>query len=349
MASQVRVVHFLNQFFAGLGAEEKANTPVSVVEGAVGPGRVLERSFGDQGRVVATVISGDNYFNEELGAATVAVREALARFKPHVVVAGPALNAGRYGLACGEVCSIALEAGIPAVTGMFAENPGVLQYRRRVFIVPTGETPADMTRNIQTMARLALKMARGEELGPPEVEGYLQRGIRQPGMRAKPGAERAADMLVARLAGRAFQTELSIEMPEQVTPAAPLTDLSSTTIALITTGGLVPKGNPDRLARGGAKEYFEYSIEGLESMTPDRWESVHRGFYTGIVNENPNYILPLNILRELEREGAIGNLHPTYFSTSGVGTAVAEARRMGAEIGRHLKEAGVNAAVMVAT
>lgn len=349
MARQERVVHFLNQFFGGLGGEEKANLPVQTVNGAVGPGKALQQALGKDAQIVATIVGGDNYMNEEKSRALSAVKTALSEHRPDVVIAGPAMNAGRYGLACGEVCVAAQEMGIAAVTGMYPENPGVLEFRRRVFIVPTGDTPADMIKHLHTMAGLALKMARGEELGPPDVEGYLPRGVRKPGMRERPGAVRAVDMLVARLAGSPFQTEIPIEMPERVAPAAPLTDVSSSTIALITTGGLVPKGNPDRLVRGGAKEYVRYSIDGLSSMTPDRWESVHRGFYTGVVNENPNYILPLNIVRELELEGAIGKVHATYFSTSGVGTAVVEARRMGAEIGRELKEAGVNAAIMVAT
>jgi len=38
----MRVVHYLNQFFGGIGAEEHAGTPFEVREGAVGPGKLLE-------------------------------------------------------------------------------------------------------------------------------------------------------------------------------------------------------------------------------------------------------------------------------------------------------------------
>ena len=58
---------------------------------------------------------------------------------PDVVVAGPAFNAGRYGLACGLVCKVAQDAGIPAVTSMFEENPGVLSYRNEVLIAAGAE------------------------------------------------------------------------------------------------------------------------------------------------------------------------------------------------------------------
>jgi hypothetical protein len=33
----MRIAHYLNQFFAGVGAEEKAGMPLETREGAVGP------------------------------------------------------------------------------------------------------------------------------------------------------------------------------------------------------------------------------------------------------------------------------------------------------------------------
>jgi glycine reductase len=349
MNEKLRVVHFLNQFFGGIGGEEHANSPVQVEEGPVGPGQALQQAIGGDGEVVATVISGDNYFNEEQAKAAVATREALGKWKPDVVVAGPALNAGRYGLSCGEICAIASDMGIPSVTGMYPENPGVLEYRRQAYIVPTGDTPTDMPKHIETMARLALKMGRGEEPGPADDEGYLPRGLRKAGFREKTGAVRAIDMLSARLQGSPFTTEIPVDIPDRVKPGAPIPDLTRTKIALVTAGALVPRGNPDKMVRGGAKEYFGYSIAGLDTMTGDKWESIHRGFFTDVVNENPNYILPLNLVRELERTGEIGGIHDTFFSTSGVGTAVAYSKQMGQQIAQELKEAGVRAAIMVAT
>ena len=39
MASQIRVAHYVNQFFGGIGGEEHANIPVEVRPEALGPGR----------------------------------------------------------------------------------------------------------------------------------------------------------------------------------------------------------------------------------------------------------------------------------------------------------------------
>lgn len=347
--NRATVVYYLNQFFAGIGGEDKANVPVEIRDGAIGPGRLLQQELADQAQVVATVICGDNYLNEQRDEALGAIRKALGEIRPSVVVAGPAFDAGRYGLACGEVCKLAGDLGLPAVTAMHPENPGVVQFRRGIIVVPTRANAAEMGSVVKTLGRLALKLARGIELGPADEEGYLPRGFRQPGLRAKPAAERAIEMLLAKTTGQPFTTELPIELPEAVPPAPPVLNLRTARLALITTGGLVPRGNPDRLVRGNSKVWHKYSIANLDTLDAHDWECVHRGFYTSIVNENPNYILPLDIARELQHEGVFAELHAWLFSTSGVGTAVGDARRMGREMAVELHAANADAALLVAT
>src|SRR5438094_536510 len=95
----VRVVHYLNQFFAGVGAEDRANEPPGAVAGAVGPGRALAQALGDRAEIVATVYCGDNYFNEQPEPATEQLLALIERYQPALVVVGPAFNAGRYGMA----------------------------------------------------------------------------------------------------------------------------------------------------------------------------------------------------------------------------------------------------------
>src|SRR5579884_4044161 len=110
---ELAVVHYLNQFFGGIGGEEAANLPIQVRDGPVGPGRLLQQNLGTAGRVVATIVGGDTYVAEQGDKARAAVRDVLARVHPDVVVAGPAFDAGRYGIACGEVCLVARELEIP--------------------------------------------------------------------------------------------------------------------------------------------------------------------------------------------------------------------------------------------
>src|SRR5206468_3749380 len=144
MSGPLRIVHYVNQFFGGIGGEDQAHVGVSVRAGAVGPGRVLEKALGDDARVEATLVCGDNFASENEADAARAIGAELDRLKPDVLVAGPAFGSGRYGLACALACKVAQGRGIPAITAMHPENPGASNARRGVYIVPTGASTTSM-------------------------------------------------------------------------------------------------------------------------------------------------------------------------------------------------------------
>jgi glycine reductase complex component B subunit gamma len=349
MGTPLRVVHYLNQFFAGIGGEDVANIPPRLQEGPIGSGRPLQQALKDEGTVVATLICGDNYLNDARDTALAAITAMLHEHKPDVLIAGPAFESGRYGLACAEVCKAAQRIGIPALTGMHPDNPGVESGRPDILVVPTGASPVEMQTALTAMARLALKLARQEPLGPAEVEGFLPRGVRDMYTRATPGYRRALDMLHAKLRGQRFTTEVPILIPERVSPAQPIADLSNATIALVTTGGLVRKGNPDKQVSANATRYFRHDVSELESLSGKDWEAYHAGYFNHVVNKNPNYILPLSFMRDLKRKGEIGGIYPYIYALPGVSTPVAQARRMGADVARELVEAKVTGCLLVAT
>jgi len=349
METPLRVVHYLNQFFAGIGGEEAGNIPPRVQQGPVGSGRPLQQILKDEGSVVATLICGDNFLSDARDDAIRAIIPMLQDLKPDVVIAGPAFESGRYGLACAEVCKAAQGIGIPALAGMHPENPGVESGRPDILIVPTGASPVEMQAALRGMARLAIKLGRRGSVGPAEVEGFLPRGVRSMYTRTAPGYRRALDMLKAKLLGQSFTTEVPILVPERVSPALPIADLSKATIALVTTGGLVRKGNPDKQVSANATRYFRHDVSELESLSGREWEAYHAGYFNHIVNKNPNYILPLSFMRDLERKGEIGGIYPYIYALPGVSTPVAQARRMGADVGRELQEARVAGCLLVAT
>ena len=75
--AKVRVLHYLNQFFGGIGGEEQADAPLTLFDGARGPGIALER-LAPEIEVVATIAGGDNYVAEHLDRAMEeAVEEAV--------------------------------------------------------------------------------------------------------------------------------------------------------------------------------------------------------------------------------------------------------------------------------
>jgi betaine reductase len=343
----LRVGHYLNQFFAGIGAEEHANHPPEVRPGPVGPGRLLQTALGDAGEVVSTLVCGDNFFNERREEADDAVRRWLESTRPDVVIAGPAFAAGRYGSACATVCRLCAERGLWAVTGMHPENPGVLVYRK-AYVVPTADSAADMGRALPRMAALACTLAAGR-VGPAAVDGYLPRGVRRPGRRAGSGAERAVAMLVAKLQGRPFVTEIPVDAYEAVPPAPALPDLKHATIGLAVTSGIVPRGNPDHLRRCSETRWQRYEVAGLAALSPDRFECVHGGFFNQMASENPNLALPLDAARELEREGVIGRLLDHYYATVGNDQRFLDCKRNGAEIAAALRRDGADGVLLVAT
>lgn len=344
----LRVGHYLNQFFAGFGGEEHANMLPESRDGPAGPGRLLQTLLRDEGNVVSTFMCGDNFFNEQLEPARTAVRTWLDECRPDLVVAGPAFAAGRYGSACTEVCRLSVNYGIPAVTGMHPENPGLLIYRK-AYVVPTGDSATDMAPALTAMIVLGRKLASGDRIGPAEREGYLPRGVRRPGLREHSGADRAVDMLIAKLKGHAFRTELPVEKYEAIPPAPAITDLHRATIAALTTGAIVPKGNPDHLKRASEDRWRKYNLAGLDALTPDRFECVHGGFFNAIATENPNLVLPLDVLRELEHQRVFSKLLDFYCVTSGNDQRLADCITNGREIAQVLRAERVHGALLVAT
>jgi glycine reductase len=350
MSDPIKVVHYLNQFFGGMGGEEQAYAPVQLNDGAVGPGRALQAALGDKATIVGTIVAGDNYFTEETQDAKQAAEALLAQLKPDVLIAGPAFDAGRYGLACAEMCRLAHARDIKALTGMHPENAGILTYRQEILAVSTGTDSTEMVPILGKMATLAMKLVAGDALGPAQVEGYVARGLRHEVMHDKYGYERAVDMLVARLTGQPFVSEMMLTGYDDIAPAPPLRDLKGSLIGLVSSGGLVPRGNRDRLVGSKAEQFFKYDITETDSLSVEKWGSVHGGFGTLILNtKDPNYAMPLSTVRHLERKGAIKGVYPQFFTTTGNATAVNAARRMGSEIAAELQANQVNGVLLVAT
>jgi glycine reductase len=339
----------VNQFFGRVGGEEAGDYAFTVREGPVGPGLGLEKELAGAGHVVTTLICGDNRAATDLAAFGADVERALREARADVLVAGPAFNAGRYGLACGEACARAAAMGIGAVTALNEENPGVELYRRKTYILPTTPTALGMTDTLARLAKFAVRLGRHEEIGGSAAEGYYGRGNRHTGILERRAADRALDMLEARLAGKPFRTELPLPAVERAEPAAPLGDVAHAKIAVVTTGGIVPKGNPDKLKQSNSTEWRTYSIDGLDALEPGKFESIHAGYDTSAANANPNYVIPLDALRDLEHGGAFAGTHPRYYVTVGVGTAVNDARRMGREIAADLRSNGIDAVILTAT
>lgn len=348
--SKVKVVHYINQFFGQIGGEEKADIGPQIREGVVGPGVALNQAMGEEGEILATVICGDSYFNENMEKASTEVISMIKKFQPDVVIAGPAFNAGRYGVACGAVAkAVSEELGIPVVSGMYPENPGVDMYKKYAYIIETSNSAAGMRKAVQPIAKLALKLGTNASIGGPKEEGYLPRGIRVNYFAEERGAKRAVDMLIKKLKGESFETEYPMPVFDRVAPGAPIKDLSQAKIALVTSGGIVPKGNPDKIESSSASKFGKYSLVGINDLTEENHETAHGGYDPVYANEDADRVLPLDVLREFEAQGVIGKLHDYWYATVGNGTSVANAKKYAAEIAKELLADGVQGVILTST
>jgi betaine reductase len=345
--TKLRIVHYVNQFFGQIGGEEKADLGYQVKEGPVGPALLLNSLFGDQGEVVATVVCGDNYFVKETGKAVEEGLKLVADLKPDVFFAGPAFNAGRYGIACGAIASAVQEKlGIPAFTGLFPENPGADIYRKKVYIVKTGDNAGQMKEAVTKMVKLAQKVLNNEPIGNAEDEGYLPRGFLKNQFVGKCGAVRGIDMLMAKIAGQPFETELKIPQFEDVPPAQPIKDIKTAKIALVSDGGLVPKANPDNIK---VSQNTVFGVYDLNELFAGETRIAHSGYHPTEIRANLNRLVPKDILEEMEEAGQIGQLWPLFYSTSGNTTTIQSARNMGQGIAQKLVENNIDGVILTST
>ncbi len=302
------------------------------------------------------MITGDNFAADQPESACAAMRslireqfESGSLARPDVIIAGPVFQAGRYGMACGLFCrELQNLLGVPAVTAMFSENPAIDDCRLDLAIVLCGANVMYMKSALELLAPVVLKLARGEPVDP-ETDHVVPRGLRRNVFVSKTGAERAIDLLMLKLNGEPFVTEYSMPRFDHVPPANAIQDLTACTVGLVTSGGIVPRGNPDRIASASARNFGRYSVSRLNRLTPDSHQTVHGGYDPTFADADPNRVLPLDALRELEQAGHIGRLHDWYYATVGNATSVDRARQFGQAIAGQLISEGVQAVILTST
>jgi glycine reductase len=156
-------------------------------------------------------------------------------------------------------------------------------------------------------------------------------------------------MLLAKIRGEAFESEIAAPKFSAAKPAAPLRDLSSAVIALVTDGGLVPEGNPEKMEPGRPSRFTSIQISGLDRLDPRQFDVVHSGYDTTFANQDPHRLVPLDTMRELEQQGVFGKVYEIVHATGGAHAAVENATRIGQGIAEQLKTAGVTGVILTST
>ena len=348
----MKVLHYLNQFFAGIGGEDQAGREVVFLPRAVGVGAVIENPLKKRGVEYATIACGDNYFHEAEEKALQAIRSSIDQFQPDIFLAGPAFNAGRYGIACAKVCSWVRDNWrIPAITAMHEDNPGAQEIGRHVFVIQTGASTASMAETLKRVSLLIEKLLAQDQSASENFRAeYCLPIPRRFTVRSdRPDYARAVDLLLAKLNGQSYESEIPrVESEPHAIPNLTV-GLKDATIALVTEGGLVPMGNPDRLESSRGSKYFKYSIDGRDDLKRGEFEARHTGYDTSTVDQDPDRIVPLDAMRVLEKAQRFKKLHDHYFVTTGTGAMPSKMAELGAGIAEELARSGINAVLLTAT
>lgn len=346
-----KAILYVNQFFGQIGGEDKADFAPEIRDGLVGPALEFKKQL-KGAEVTHTIICGDNFMGSNEKEAVEKILGFLEGKEFDIFFAGPAFQAGRYGNACGVICKAVKEKfNVPVISSMHIENPGVEMFKKDVYIFKGGNNAGRMRQDVKAMASFGDKLLSGEKLLSAEEEGYYGRGKRHQVWleSGKPAADRVVEMMIKKLKGEEFVTELPIPKMDRVPIAPAITDLSKAIVACVTTGGIVPMDNPDRIQSASATRWGRYDISNLDDLEGGVFKTIHAGFDPAAADADPDVIVPLDALRAYEKEGKIGKLHEYFYSTVGTGTTQGEAARMAKEIIVHLKEANVNAVVLTST
>ena len=220
-------------------------------------------------------------------------------------------------------------------------------YSKYTYIVKTANSAAGMRKAVPAMAALCKKLVAGEEVSP-DADGYFKRGKKNVFV-DKNGAQRAFEMLMAKLKGEPVVQEIEMPPFEAVEPAAPIKDMKHAKLALVTDAGLTDKTNSFRLESSRASKYVALSIAGMDSLSADDFSANHGGYDNTQANRNPNVIVPLDVVRSFQKAGAFAKLEDTIYSTTGNGTSLKNAQSFGAEIANRLLAAHVNGVILTST
>ncbi len=156
-------------------------------------------------------------------------------------------------------------------------------------------------------------------------------------------------MLLSKLRGAPFDSEVPQPTYDRVSPAPAIRNLRSAKLALVTDGGLVPVGNPDRIEMTTATRFGIYDISAVDTLRAEDYEVTHGGYDSVLVRQDPNRLVPVDVMREMEREGRIGSLHNRFYSTTGLASIVEVMKKIGAAIAEDLKREGVSGVILTST
>jgi glycine reductase len=201
-------------------------------------------------------------------------------------------------------------------------------------------TPADI---IETMNQLGSQPNKCVQ----DPNDWNQMGDRTNVVMGKTGAVRAVEMLFDQMAGKAIKTEVLFSKYPPLKPA-PVIDVSKSKIALISTSGLWKRDTP-QFEGTKATKFTPVNIKDISTFSKKEWSVLGGGYDNSYGREDPHRMMAIEELRQLEKEGKIGKIADTMYTTKGLDNNWGDMINIGEGILPMLKAEGVNGVIAVST
>ena len=350
--AKYKVVHYINQFYAGMGGEDTASVGISVRDGAVGPGLALKANLGADYEIVKTIICGDNTIAEKTAEIVPQIVELVKKKQaPICSLRALALMPDVTGIGCGATTAAVTEQlRIPAVTALSAENPGTDIYKNRCYILQTENSAKNMRKTAAFMAAFAKRLVEGDTIKDGKEEHYHGSGPAVVIDYSIPAAKRGIDMLLAKHAGRPFHTEVVMPNHEEIPVPVLTKPLSERKIR--------PGHGWRPCAKGQSRSSGAYQFQGVQKVFHSRYgyaQSPRLGRSAIKVITMPlccrilTALVPVDALRKLVKAGVVGSMDDAFYSTAGVMTPMEKCKKFGEGIAKGLIADGCDAAIETST
>ncbi len=201
-------------------------------------------------------------------------------------------------------------------------------------------TPADI---IEAMNQLGSQCNKCVQ----DPNDWNQMGERTNVVMAKTGAVRAVEMLIDQLAGKPVKTEVLFSKYPPLKPASVI-DVSKSKIALISTSGLWKRDTP-QFEGTKASKFTPVNIKDISSFSKKDWSVLGGGYDNSYGREDPHRMMAIEELRQLEKEGKIGKIADTMYTTKGLDNNWGDMINIGQGILAMLKAEGVDGVIAVST
>jgi sarcosine reductase len=164
----------------------------------------------------------------------------------------------------------------------------------------------------------------------------------------KNGAERAVQMVMDKIAKKPIKTEVRLDVYPPIKPPPAVKDVSKAKIALVSSTGLWPVGAP-KFQPIFCDQFITHNIKGLSSFDAKAYGILHFGYQQTWARQNPNRLIALPELRQLEAQGKIGKIMDTMYCFSGLANRWGDMIKIGEGILPELRKEGVDAVLLVST